>query len=84
MSDGDDTYEQYEAYNRDSVYEQYTETKGEKNNETVSQEQNTYEVPYNDQIYTEYNDGSNRSTKTFIQTICKDEVRYLSQHKDQM
>ena len=54
MSDVDNPYEQYEAYNRDSVYEQYTETKGEKKIETVSQEQNTYEVPYNDQIYTEY------------------------------
>ena len=78
MSDGDNAYEQYEAYKSDSVYEQYTETKGEKKIETVGQEQNTYEVPYSDQVYTEYKDDSNRSTQTSIQTVCKDAVIFLS------
>ena len=82
MSNGDDTYEEYEAYSSDGVYEQYTETKGEKNIETVSQEHNTYELPYSDQIYTEYKDDPNHSTQMSIQTVCKDVVLYL--HIDQM
>ena len=68
----------------DSVHEQYAETKGEKNIETVSQEPNTYELPYTDQIYAEYKTDSNRSTQTSIQTVCKDAVILLSQHMYQV